>query len=131
MLVRMPPDTRPLKVLVAIARPATRAALIALLDSEPALRGVGVAGDLPAAMRMIRAAAPEAVLIDRTVLGPTGVGRLALLAAAAPAVAVFLVGMGDHPRLDAYARDAGAAGYIRLDEAPERLSGALRSRSAA
>jgi two-component system response regulator DesR len=135
MLTAMPADpanvSSPLKVLVATDRPTTRAALTALLESEPGARPAGIAGDLPTAIRMIRTTSPDAVLVDRTVLGPVGLGRLAILAAAAPGVAVFLVGMGDHPRLDGVARDAGAAGYIRLDEAPERLSGALASRPAA
>jgi SARP family transcriptional regulator, regulator of embCAB operon len=121
----------PLKVLVATDRSATRAALTALLDSEPGMRPAGIAADLPTAIGMIRSTSPDAVLVDRTVLGPVGLGRLAMLAAAAPHVAVFHVGMGDHPRLDAAAREAGAAGYIRLDEAPERLSAALTSPSAA
>jgi DNA-binding NarL/FixJ family response regulator len=130
ILSRMIFTDRPLDVVVATGRPATRAALTALLESEPRLRAAGVAGDLPTAVRLIRATDPDAMLIDRTVLGP-GDGRLRMLAASMPGVAVFLVGMGDHPRLDANARDAGAAGYIRLDEAPERLSGALVSRLAA
>ena len=122
---------RPLNVIVATTRPATRAALTALLDSEPHLRAAGVAADLRTALRMTRSTAADVALVDRTVLGPTGVGRLAMLAAAAPGVAVYLIGMGDHPRMDAYARGAGAAGYIRLDETPERLSAALTSRTAA
>jgi DNA-binding NarL/FixJ family response regulator len=118
-------------VLIATARAATRAALEALVDSEPELRAVGVAADLPTTVRKIRSMSPDAVLIDRTVIGPTGAGRLTMLAAAAPATAIFLVGMGDHPGMQVYARDAGAAGYIRLDAAPERLSDALASSSAA
>jgi DNA-binding NarL/FixJ family response regulator len=114
-------------VLIATARPATRAALTALLDSEPELSAAGVADDLVSTIRTIRGVAPDAVLVDRTVLGATGAGRLAMLTAAAPRVAVYLVGMGDHPAMDTYARAAGAAGYIRLDAAPETLSGALAS----
>jgi DNA-binding NarL/FixJ family response regulator len=125
------PASSPLSVLIASGRLATQSALLALLDSEPGVVAAGVAADLSATIRMIRSTAPGVVLVDRTVLGPTGVGRLAMLAAAAPGVAVYLVGMGDHPRLDDYARNAGAAGYIRLDEAPERLAGRLVSRPAA
>jgi DNA-binding NarL/FixJ family response regulator len=117
-------------VLIATARDPTRAALTALVESEPGLRLVGAAGDLPATIRMIRSAAPDAVLVDRTVLGPAGAGRLTMVTASAPATAIFLVGMGDHPAMQSYARSAGAAGYIRLDEAPERLSGALSSPAA-
>jgi DNA-binding NarL/FixJ family response regulator len=117
-------------VLIATTRPATRAALTALVETEPGLRVVAVAEDLATTIRMIRATVPDAVLIDRTVLGAAGAGRLAMLAAAVPEVAVHLVGMGDHPAMDTYAHSAGAAGYIRLDEAPETLSGALASPAA-
>jgi DNA-binding NarL/FixJ family response regulator len=119
--------TAPVSVLVATARAATRSALRSLVDSEPGLNAVGVACDLPTAIRMIRSTAPDVVLVDRTVLGGVGFNRLPMLAAAAPGAAVFLIGMGDHPAIDTHARRAGAAGYIRLDEAPERLSSALVS----
>ena len=132
MLVEMIADdatlaTAPVRVLVATARPATRSALRSLIDSEPALESSGSASDLPTTIRMIRSTAPDVVLVDRTVLGGVGFKRLPMLAAAAPGVAVFLIGMGDHPAMDTHARQAGAAGYIRLDETPERLSSALTS----
>ena len=111
----------PLKVLIASGRVATRSALQALLDSEPGLRGVGVAGDLATAIHMVRGTRPDIVLVDRTVLGGVGFNRLALLTAEVPEAAVFLIGMGDHPSIATHARQAGGAGYIRLDEAPERL----------
>lgn len=130
MLTGMLSADRPLNVLIATARPATQAALTALLDSEPGMRAAGVAADLPMTIRLMRTSPPDVVLVDRTVLGPAGIGRLAMLAAAAPDVDVFLMGMGDHPRMDAYARDTGAAGYIRLDETPERLAAALMSPAA-
>jgi DNA-binding NarL/FixJ family response regulator len=125
----IPDDThiasRPLRVLVAAGRPATRSALRSLLGSEPGVLRVGEAADLLTAIRSIRGARPDAVLVDRALLGDAGLARLPVLTSAAPGVAVFFVGMGDHPRLEAHARRAGAAGYIRLDEAQERLSSAL------
>lgn len=117
----------PLKVLIASGRVVTRSALCSLIDSEPGLRAVGVAGDLPTAIRMIRSTEPDVVLVDRTVLGGVGFNRLAVLTAEFPDAAVFLVGMGDHPAIATHAQQAGGAGYIRLDEAPERLSAMLPS----
>jgi DNA-binding NarL/FixJ family response regulator len=127
ILTRMLSADRQVSILVATGRPATRTALTALLDSEPGVRAAGAARDLPSAIRMIRSRRPDVVLVDRTVLGPAAAGTLTMLTAAAPDVAVYLVGMGDHPQMDAYARCAGAAGYLRLDETPERLSGTLMS----
>ena len=130
MLPPMIPDaartaSRSLKVLVAAGRPATRSALWSLLGSEPGVERIPAAGDLLTAIRTIRAARPDAVLVDRALLGDAGLERLPVLTSAIPGVAVFFVGMGDHPRLEAHARRAGAAGHIRLDEAQERLSSAL------
>jgi DNA-binding NarL/FixJ family response regulator len=120
-------------ILVAADRSSTRSSLWALLDTEPALEPVGVAADLPAAIRQLRLLNPHVLLVDRRLLGHAGLGRLPMLALEAEGVAIIVIGMGDHPGLDALARSAGAAGYIRLDEAAERLGGvpAMVSRPAA
>jgi len=118
---------RMIQVLLATARLPTRSALRALIDTEPDLQLVGMAGDMLTTIRMIRSKRPDAVLVDRTVLGGVGFNQLPLLTSQAPGVAVFLIGMGDHPQLDVHARGDGAAGYIRLDEAPERISDVLTS----
>jgi DNA-binding NarL/FixJ family response regulator len=130
MLTSMIPDhtprSSPVRVLVVAGRPLTRAALRSLLDGEPGVQAMAEAADLSTAIHAIRASPPDVVLVDRSALGEAGLKRLPLLAAA-PGAGIFLVGMGDHPRLEAHARQAGAAGYLRLDEAPERLSSVLAS----
>jgi DNA-binding NarL/FixJ family response regulator len=70
---------------------------------------------------MLRTLQPAVLLVDRTLLGEAGLRRLPMLTAEFPDTAVVLVGMGDHPGIDALAREAGAAAYIRLDEAAERV----------
>jgi hypothetical protein len=54
------------------------------------------------------------------ILGPDGIAALPSLVAEAPAAAFVVVGMGDHRKYVTRAREAGAADYVRLDEA-ERL----------
>ena len=110
-------------VLVAADRSATRSSLWSLLETEPGLEPVGVVADLPAAIRQLRRLMPDVMLVDRRLLGHAGVGRLRMLALEAEQTAIVVIGMGDHPGLDALVRSAGAAGYIRLDEAAERLAG--------
>lgn len=107
---------------MAAERPATRASLLALIETEAGLEAVGEAADLPAAVRQLRVLQPEIVLVDRRLLGGPGLPRLALLAWEAGNTAIVVVGMGDHPGLDAQARRAGAAAYLRLDQAAERMS---------
>ena len=110
-------------VLVAADRSTTRSSLWSLLETEPGLEPVGVAGDLPAAIRQLRLLKPDVLLVSRRLLGQAGLRRLPMLALEAEHTALVVIGMGDHPGLDALVRAAGGAGYIRLDEAAERLSG--------
>ncbi len=110
-------------VLVAADRSTTRSSLWSLLETEPALEPVGIAADLPSAVRQMRLLAPDVLLVSRRLLGHAGLRRLPMLALEAEGTAIVVVGMGDHPGIDALVRSAGGAGYIRLDEAAERLSG--------
>ena len=112
-------------VVVAAERSATRSSLWALLETEPALRPVGKAADLAGAVEQLHALRPDVLLVHRTVLGDAGVRRRPMLAAEVPDVEIVIVGMGDHPELDAQVRRAGGAGYLRLDEAAERVAAVL------
>jgi DNA-binding NarL/FixJ family response regulator len=112
-------------VVVAAERSATRSSLWTLLETEPGLRPVGTAADLSAAIRQLQALRPDVLLVHRTVLGEAGLRRLPMLTSEFPDVAIVVVGMGDHPELDAQVRRAGGAGYLRLDEAAERVAGVL------
>jgi DNA-binding NarL/FixJ family response regulator len=111
------------RVVVAADRGTTRSSLWSLLEIEPGLEPVGVAVDLPTAIRQLRLLAPDVLLVSRRLLGPGGVHRLPALVLEAEGTAVVVIGMGDHPGLDALVRSTGAAGYMRLDEAAERMSG--------
>jgi DNA-binding NarL/FixJ family response regulator len=110
-----------LKVLVAAGRSATRSSLWTLLETEPGLEPVGVAPELATAIRMLRTLRPDLLLVDRTLLGEAGLRRLPMLKAASESTTIVLVGMGDHPGIEGAAREAGAAAYIRLDEAADRV----------
>jgi DNA-binding NarL/FixJ family response regulator len=118
-------DGPTMTVLVAAERSATRASLWMLLETEPALRPVGTAANLAEAIRELQSLRPDVLLVHRTVLGEAGIRRLPMLMAEFPEVSVVVVGMGDHPELDAQVRRVGGAGYIRLDEAAERVSAVL------
>jgi DNA-binding NarL/FixJ family response regulator len=119
------------RVLVAAERRTTRSSLLALLETEPDLEPVGEAAALPAAIRQLRSLRPELLLVDRRLLGGAALPRLPMLASQAGDTAIVVVGMSDHPGLDAHARQAGAAGYLRLDEAAERVSSVVSSSPAA
>src|SRR5215211_2087576 len=116
-------------VVVAAERSGTRSSLWALLETEPALQPVGSSADLPTAIRQLHALRPDVLLLHRGVLGDAGMRRLPMLTAEFPDVAIVIVGMGDHPEIEAQVRRAGGAGYLRLDEAAERVSGVAAMRA--
>ena len=109
-----------MSVVIAAARPATRSALLALVEREPALLSLGTASDLGHTVRILRASAPDVVVLDTSVLGP--VDRLRALASAPGGAAFIVIGMSDHPGFAERVRAAGGAGYVRLDQASERLA---------
>jgi len=110
---------------VAAERSATRSSLWALLEIEPQLHPVGAAANLAGAIRLLHTLRPDVLLLHRTVLGHADLRRLPMLTAEFPDVAIVIIGMGDHPELETQVLRAGGAGYIRLDEAAERVASVL------
>jgi two-component system, NarL family, response regulator DesR len=116
----------PITVLIAAGHDRARAALEGLVESEPTLEHVASATNLASSIRALRGSRPELAVIDQAVLGHGGLDRLPLLAAVAPMTAFFVLGVETHPDFATRARRAGAAGYILLEEAAERLAPAAR-----
>jgi DNA-binding NarL/FixJ family response regulator len=96
-------------VAIVARRAATRSALEAVLAQD---RGMTVTSSAP---ELDDAVDADVVVIEDSAAGDAG--RL-------PAFVV--VGMEDHPGFAQRARAAGAAAYVRLDEASERLGRAVQ-----
>ena len=117
----------PISAVIATRHPATRSSLWAVLEVAPDIHPVGAARDLPNTLRLLRDLQPDVVLLDAAVLGDEGLHRLPLLRSAATATAFLVLGMGDHPAYAAHACRVGAADYLRLDQAADRLPQAIRA----
>ena len=111
--------------MIASRHAGTRSSLSALLDGDVEL--LGTARDLRETTWLLRAVSPDVVLLDSHVLGDAGMRRLAALRGIAPDSAFLVLGMGDHPAYGTQAREAGAADYVRLDLAADRLGEAIAS----
>jgi DNA-binding NarL/FixJ family response regulator len=133
MVMHQPPDPHspPIRVLIAARRPATRSALRQMVEGQLGVDVVGVVGDLPATVRVMGDLRPQVVFIERALLGRPGLPWLPPLATDAPETSIYVVGMGDHPRLQEQALHAGAAGYIRLDAANDAVPAVLATPVAA
>lgn len=115
----------PITVLVAAARQGTRSAIKSVLDAAPGIHAAGVTADVSGTMSMLRRSPPDVVVVDGSLLGEAGFRRLPTFMALAPSTAFVVIGMGDHPGFAARARAAGAADYVRLDDAAERVAAAV------
>lgn len=114
-----------ISAVIASGHAGTRSSLAWLLSGDVEL--LGVARDLRETMQLLRAVAPDVVLLDMHVLGDAGLRRLPTLRSMAPNSAFLVLGMGDHPAYGTQAREAGAADYVRLDLAADRLDDAISS----
>jgi DNA-binding NarL/FixJ family response regulator len=111
-------------VFVAARHRSVRKALWTLLETEPCVEPVAGVADLGDLRRLLARVAPPVVVVDEAVLGSDGIHGLPELIAAAPGTAFVVVGLGDHEVYVTRAREAGAADYVRLDDA-ERLGRAV------
>ncbi len=115
------PDAPQITVFIAARHERVRAALWQLLEGEPGVEPLAATADLPDLIRLLGRLTPAVVIVEHSVLGDAGLDALASVTAAAPHAAFIVVGMHDHPGYVRWAREAGAADYVPLDEAAERL----------
>lgn len=117
----------PVRVLIVDDHPVVRAGLHALLDARPELDVVAQAGDGPSALTAVAEHHPDVVLCDlRLGEGMDGVAiTRALRGGAARPPAVVILTTYDHDADIVRAVEAGAAGYLLKDAAPEAIVAAV------
>src|SRR6185312_10170244 len=107
----------PVTVFIAARSERVRTALWRLLQSEEGIEPLGATADLADLIRLLGRATPSVVVVDESVLGSAGLRWLPMVAHAAPRAGLVVVGMHDNPAYITRARAAGAADYVRLDDA--------------
>ncbi|TQS46587.1 response regulator [Cryptosporangium phraense] len=115
-----------IRVLVVEDQPVLRAGFAAIVDAEPDLEVVGVAGDGAAGVAQAEALAPDVVLMDIRMPGMDGLTATRLLTGRPSPPAVVVLTTFD---LDAYVYEAlraGASGYLLKDAEPDELLAAIR-----
>ena len=117
-----------IRVLIADDQHLVRAGLSALLGAEPDIEVAGVAADGTQALGMARDLVPDVACLDIRMPGHSGIEVARELCApdADPQVPVLVLTTFD---LDDYvfgALEAGAAGFLLKDAAPEAIAAAVR-----
>ncbi|HET8755942.1 MAG TPA: hypothetical protein VFM58_08030, partial [Solirubrobacteraceae bacterium] len=117
MSVQPVPLHRPVAVVIGARDARIRTVLWSVFTSDAAIRPVGAAADLAGVIGLLDRSAPDVVVLHDSLFGASGLGSLGLVARAAPGAALLIVGMHDHPAFVRRAHEAGAADYVRLDDA--------------
>lgn len=114
-------------VLIVDDHPVVRSGLRTVLDADPSLTIIGEAGTGEEALEMAGQHHPDVVLCDlRLGDGMDGIETTAALRTLSPAPAVVILTTFDRDVEIMGAVEAGAAGYILKDVAPEKIAEAIR-----
>ena len=98
-----------------------RKGLAALLNAEADIRVVGEAGDGEEAIAQVRALQPDVVIMDISMPGLSGIDATRQICADSPDSKVIALSIHSGRRFVDDMLDAGAAGYLLKESAPEEL----------
>ncbi|MCC6187640.1 MAG: response regulator transcription factor [Anaerolineales bacterium] len=114
-----------LRVLIGDDHAIVRKGLREILRDRPNPIEVGEAPDGPAVLEQMQAAAWDLVILDITMPGLTGLEVLRQLRRHYPRVPVLMLSMHTSPVYVARSLEAGAAGYLSKETAPDELLSAI------
>jgi two-component system, NarL family, response regulator NreC len=115
-----------IKIVIADDHAILRSGLRMLLDAEDDMHVVAEAGDVPAALRYVRAHRPSVLILDLNMPGEPSLPAIPTVAEASPDTKVVVLTMQNDP---AFAREAlrgGAVGYVLKEAADAELVEAVR-----
>jgi DNA-binding NarL/FixJ family response regulator len=113
-------------ILIADDHAVVRQGLKLIISRDPALRVVGEAASGDEVLAAAERLRPDAVVLDITMPGRSGLEVLTELKRRWPKLPVLILSMHPEDQLAIRLLKAGAAGYVTKESAPEELIGALR-----
>jgi two-component system response regulator NreC len=113
-------------VMIADDHAVVRSGLRFLLDAADGLRVVAEAGDVPDAVRMIRAHRPAVAVFDLNMPGGSSLEAIRDLRSSTPETAIVVLTMQDDPAFARRALQNGALGFVLKEAADEELLKAIR-----
>ena len=117
----------PIDVVLADDHAMVRAGLRMVLESAPDIRVVGEAGNVDAALDVVRELQPGVVVLDLRMPGTETIPSIPAFLEAAPGTAVLVLTMDDEPTRAREAIAVGASGYLLKDAADGELVEAIRA----
>jgi DNA-binding NarL/FixJ family response regulator len=114
------------RVFIVDDHPIIRRSLAALIRATPGLDVCGEAEDVQGALADIPQAAPDLVLVDISLKGPSGLELLKDLKLRHPRLPALVLSMHDERLFAERCLRAGARGYVMKNEALDELVHAIR-----
>jgi DNA-binding NarL/FixJ family response regulator len=121
---------RPIRVLLVDDHQIFGSSLAFVLDNEPDLRTVGVAGTVADAVSMTASNRPDVVLLDQRLPDGTGVEAIGPLLEANPDVQIVMLTASTSDQVLVSAMEAGASGFIDKSRSLGEVTAAVRSAAA-
>ena len=115
-----------IRILIADDHPIVRRGLKDILESEADMTVAGEAENGTRALELARAQHWDAVVLDLTMPGKTGLEVLKQLADEQPKLPVLILSVHPEDQYALRALRAGASGYMTKETAPEQLVAAVR-----
>jgi two-component system invasion response regulator UvrY len=115
-----------IRVIVVDDHPVVRRGLKQIIDAEADMRVVAEAENAREAISVIRKTGCDAVVLDITLPGGSGIEVLQQLETERPNLPVLILSVHEEEQYARRMLKAGASGYLMKDSAPENLIGAIR-----
>jgi DNA-binding NarL/FixJ family response regulator len=120
-------DTRAMiKIVLVEDQVLLRGGIRSILETRPDMRVVGEAGDGAEGVEVVLRTRPDVVLMDVRMPGVDGIEATRRLIAAGTGARIVMLTTFDHDEYVIQALEAGAAGFLLKDAAPDRLADAVR-----
>ena len=116
----------PIRILIADDHALFRQGVRRLLDAAPELQVVGEAASGHEALRLVEELAPDIVLLDVSMPGPSGIEVARVIKTTSPRSRVIILTVFTNEEFLFEAIKAGAMGYLLKDSSPEELLRAIR-----
>jgi DNA-binding NarL/FixJ family response regulator len=117
----------PIRVLVVDDHEVLATSLAHVLDAEPDMVSVGVAGSIERAKSMVQTTAPDVVLLDHRLPDGEGVAAVAELRALRPGVKVVVLTASAADHVLVAAIEAGVSGFVSKTRSLGEVTSAVRS----
>lgn len=119
-------DLKQKQIFLVDDHPLVREWLGHLINQQPDLAICGEAGDTISALREIRRISPDAVVVDISLGGSSGIELIKEIKITSPKVAILVLSMHEESTYVERALRAGALGYVVKRETTKQIVSAIR-----